>query len=222
MASGFITFRGVNAGPCRGFYRTQALANAAATDNSGIVAHVGAVELGDLSPNVAYFNGISLEEERPLSSLSVRTRLRHAYREHHSHLTELAHAVIEEGIAHAITEQHIIHNMIAFAHHGAYTVAHDDDLTDDQKIAWAQVQILGPADITGTSLAVRAFHWYEAVRAIASPVAPTSACAWVEPSTGARINVAEINSKITEIFGDDPIVVTESDLAQGGWIDSLT
>ena len=223
----YITFAGTNSGPCRGFYRKQSLADAAATDNAEIVAHVGALEVGSQVPSEAYFNGTAVVsddayETITLEDLSSLQKKKNAFRAHHTYLTNQSHAIIEEGLAHAIAEQHIIHNMIAFAHHGAYTVAHDADLSDDQKIAWAVNQQLGPSDIAGASLEVRAFHWYEAVRALSSPTAPTSACTWVNPSTGARLPVSSIYGQITTIFGDDPIVVTESDLAQGGWIEGLT
>ena len=63
----FITFKGINAGVCDGFYPTQALANAAATDNDDIVAHVGSVEVGNLQPNKAYWDGTDLMPETPES-----------------------------------------------------------------------------------------------------------------------------------------------------------
>ena len=227
MPEMFITFEGVNAGPCTGFYVKQAQANAAATGNADVVAHVGALEVGTLVPSEAYFNGTAVvsDDAYEVIVLADRTdlqKLKEALRAHHAFLSNVAHAIIEEGISHDIAEEHIIHNQIAFAHHGAYTVAHDDDLTHTQKITWAQNQILLPSDVTGSSLAEKAFHWFEAVRAASGIVAPMSACAWVNPSTGARIAVGSIQSSIVPFFGVDPVIVEQSDLAQGGWIESLT
>ena len=65
MATGFITFTGINQGPVAAFYRTQAEANAAALGNADMVAHVGALELGGLEPRHAYFDGTKLLDEHP-------------------------------------------------------------------------------------------------------------------------------------------------------------
>ena len=74
MALGYVVFEGVNEGPVRGLYRTQALANAVAT-GSPYTAHIGAVEMGNFTPRDAYFNGaglVNLPEPPPMPAGPTR------------------------------------------------------------------------------------------------------------------------------------------------------
>ena len=55
----------------------------------------------------------------------------------HVYLNTLAVDLAAEGVAHPVAEVHAAHNFPAFGHHGSYLVAHDDDLTHAEKVAWA-------------------------------------------------------------------------------------
>ena len=173
---GYITFKGINEGLTDGFYLTQAGANAAAADNADIVAHVGLLDLGGFAPNTSYFDGDKLLEEIPETKLPTLDRKKSALRRLHDHLKQLAVALAEEGLVHAIAESHAAHNYPAFAHHGSYLIAHDDDYTDDQVIAWAEKMLDGPSN------AATVHDWYVVIGAEDSPSGPDGPCAWVDPS----------------------------------------
>ena len=217
MAMAYITFRGTNDGRVKAFHPTQALANAAATDNTNVVAHVGALDVGDLQPRHSYFTGTAVILDSDADALdallSDTEKLRLAFREHHDWLRAQSEAGHAEGQVHDITERHAFHNFMAFAHHAAYTVANDGDLTTAEKIRWAENQMLGPTD------AETIFNWYVAIRTLTPVAGPTSACTWVVPGTGVRGPVAQIISDTSlTYFAMGGVVVNESTLADGGWI----
>ena len=214
MATGYVTFRGISAGRVMGFYRTQALANAAATDNTNVVAHVGAVELGELSPGGAYFDGTDVLEEIPLTALSDLARKKHALRTAHAYLRQLAVELAEEGVAHNIVEVHAAHNFPAFSHHGLYLVAHDDDYTDAQVIAFAEKVPEGPSD------AATPYEWYTRIGDLHPVEGPSGPCVWVNPSDASRLSVLVTKDNAVDIFGDD--TVTDTQLADGAWIEGLS
>ena len=217
----YITIRGINTGFVPGFYPTQELANAAATDNTNVVAHVGQVDIEGKRIGKAYWDGSELLAGIPsataFDALSATKRLRQRFREHHSWLLQQAEAGEVEGRAHDIEEVHALHNFWSFAHHASYEVAHDDDLTVAQKVRWAENQMLGPSN-AGTI-----FAWYTAIRALTPVTGPVSACLWVVPGTGARVAVNLIVSTSHTYFAvEGGVVVSEATLADGGWIEELT
>ena len=211
---GYITFKGVNEGVVDAFYRTQALANAAATGNADIVAHVGLLDLGGFRPNTSYFDGDKLLEEIPETNLPTLDRKKSALRRLHDHLKQLAVALAEEGLVHDIAEADAAHNYPAFAHHGSYLIAHDDDYTDDQVIAWAEKMLDGPSD------AATVHDWYVAIAAIESVGGPDGPCAWVNPGNANQLTVSSTKTMRTETVGEG--TVSDSTLANGGWIEELT
>ena len=90
----YITFKGINAGPVDGFYQTQAAANAAAADNADIVAHVGVLDVGDLTPNEAYFDGTDVlpdnaEEDAYFAGLTEEQKLKNGATALHDALVNL-------------------------------------------------------------------------------------------------------------------------------------
>ena len=220
MAMAYITFAGTNAGLVKAFFPTQALANAAATDDAEVAAHVGILDVGELQPRHAYFTGTAVISDSDADALdailSDTEKLQLAFRTHHDWLRTQSEAGHVEGQVHDIAERHAFHNFMAFAHHAAYTVANDGDLTMAQKITWAENQTLGPTD------AETAFNWYVAIRALPTVAGPTSACLWVIPSSGARRSVSQIANAGISYFESGGTIVDESTLADGGWIESLT
>ena len=62
--TGFVVYKGTTEGIVDAFYRTQALADAGATQ-SDLIAVQGEQELKGLFPNVAYWNGAKLVEDLP-------------------------------------------------------------------------------------------------------------------------------------------------------------
>ena len=215
---GYITFKGVNEGVVDAFYLTQALANAAAADNADIVAHVGLLDLGGFEPNTAYFDGAQLLEEIPEAKLPSLDRKKLVLRRLHFYLRQLAEELAAEGVAHAVTETHAAHNFAAFGHHGSYLVAHDEDLTDDQIIAWAEKMLDGPTDAPSKD-SDHAFQWYQRISAGAL-TGPTGPCTWVAPDTGTPETVGNIGSTSNNAFGVK--TVTDTQLSDGKWIEELT
>lgn len=62
---GFVVFEGTTTGVVDSFYRTQALADAAAASEPGLTAVLGAQDLKGYSPSGAYWNGTELLDEEP-------------------------------------------------------------------------------------------------------------------------------------------------------------
>ena len=213
MGMAYITFKGVNKGPIVSFFPTQALASTAASESSD-VAHIGELDVGDLNPNGAYFDGTEVLEEIPITALSDLARKKHALRVAHGYLKQLADELTVEGSAHAITEVHAAHNFPAFCHHGLYLVAHDDDYTDAQVIAFAEKIPDGPSD------ASTPFEWYKEVSALNPLEGPDGPCAWVGPSDASQKTVSETKTGRETIVGTG--TVTDTQLSDGAWIEDLT
>ena len=211
---GFITFKGINEGLTDAFYLTQAAANAAAVDNADIVAHVGELELEGFSPNVAYFDGDKLLAEIPETKLPTLDRKKLKARQLHDYLHNKSAEVEEEAVVHDFHEHQIIHNIIAFAHHGNYLTCHDSELTDDQIIEWLDASLLGPTD------AKTATEWFTAVQALSDPVAPSGAQSWVQEADGVRVTVAGIAQVSSTNYLLNTLYLILH-LASGAWIEEI-
>ena len=219
MTQAYITFKGVSEGPEVTYYPKQALANAAALDNVEIVAHVGILDVGDLRSEHAYFDGtnVVLDTAYEQVLLDARTDLqkkKDALWAAHIYLKQLAIDLTEEGVAHPITEVHAAHNFPAFCHHGLYLVAHDDDYTDAQVIAFAEAIPNGPSN------ASTPFEWYVAVAALDDITGPDGPCSWVDPDDASIQTVLNTKSMRTTIVGVG--TVTDTQLSDGAWIEGLT
>ena len=159
MAEAYFTFKGINAGLVDAFYPTQALANAAATDNADIVAHVGVVDVGDLQPNKAYWDGTNILSEIPptvvFALLPAVDKLKSAARTLHDAYCTLAMRLENPLLAGYFKREHVdwAHDFLAYAHRGTYAVMKADstNITVAQKLAWAQAQGAGPTDVPPTN-----------------------------------------------------------------------
>ena len=237
MAMAYITFRGVNSGPCVGFYRKQALADAAATDNSGVVAHTGVLDVGTLEPRESYFNGTAVvsEEAHEAVLLAARTdtqKLQDAARALHDLYNSVIQAAEDHGLADYFPRDHVnwFHDFEIFAHRGTRGVFLSDNLTVNQKLAWAAANGLGPTDIYPAGVAVPTFSQ------IAATVfglfegwpnannVPTEAICFADPTDASRWALADCKSMTAGlaagVLADETTDV--ADYIDGVWIANIT
>ena len=179
MAMAYITFKGINSGPCDAFYPTQALANAAATDNADIVAHVGAVEVGDLRPNRSYWDGTDVLPETPESvifdALPEVEKLKTSFQAFHDALVRGSTFLETPDIKlyYPDGDRQIAHDMLALCHRACRGVALSTHWTSQQKFAWLVAMAQGPMDVPFTTpLAAAAAAFFEVVEEARSGQSP--------------------------------------------------
>ena len=193
MAEGYITFEGVNAGPIHGMYRTQALANAAATDNADLVAHVGAVELGQWAPRDAYFNGTAVVGpwEPPPTLADVAQASIDALFQNASDVRDTPYLTSEARA--------LAHNWRAFGMRGMAQVVLSSHWTVDQRIAVASGMRILPEAAKSTD-------------------PPTSAVVWINPDDGSTWTLAEAVAKTGEVVAPHwAELLNTGELRSGAW-----
>lgn len=195
-------------------YLNQADADAAAAD-AALTAVQGIVTVpsGAVPRQWVYVGGLLTPTEPEL--LAGLDLLKYRMQQLHSYLLALAAELTAEGVAHPVHEVHAAHNFPAWAHHGAYRVAHHAAMTNAQKITWAEEMAKGPTN------AATAHEWYVAVAALNPVVGPSGPCSWIDES-GARVEVSSIDDVTPLVLGANPMPVTETQLANGNWIEGLT
>ena len=161
---------GGTSGPCHSFHQKQAQANTAATDNADLIAHVGAVEVGSLVPADAYFDGTSVipDDAGETAYADARTdtqKLKDAARALHDLYNAVIQAAENHGLADYFPRDHVnwFHDFEIYAHRGSRGVFLSDNLTVDQKLAWAAANTLGPTDIYPAGVALPTFSQIAAV-----------------------------------------------------------
>ena len=231
----YFTFTGTNNGPCRGFYRKQALADAAATDNADVTAHTGALEVGDFTPSNAYFDGTSIVGEDAYETaqylaLPEADKLKFGFRALHDAMVGAAVFIEQPAIkAYYPAEDHaVLHTMISLVHRTARGVGLSTTYTNANKFAWLQRMNLGPSDVPFASGPYEAaktfFEIVEAARETDSPiVAPTTYFMWasVEEDT----NWALADCAANAVLASNNFAAASADFSvflDGGWIDSIT
>ena len=228
---------GGTSGPCHSFHQKQAQANTAATDNADLIAHVGAVEVGSLVPADAYFDGTSVipDDAGETAYADARTdtqKLQDAAQGLHDLYRAAIQAAEDHQISGYFDAEHIawFHNFEAMAHRGTRGVILSDNLTVQQKLAWAVANALGPTDIYPAGVA------NPTVKQIAAMVfgifdgwtnandVPTSAICFANPTDATRWPLANCKSGTAGlaagVLADETTDV--SDYIDGAWIKTIT
>ena len=228
---------GGTSGPCHSFHQKQAQANTAATDNADLIAHVGAVEVGSLVPADAYFDGTSVipDDAGETAYAAARTdtqKLKDAARALHDLYNAVIQAAENHGLADYFPRDHVnwFHDFEIYAHRGSRGVFLSDNLTVDQKLAWAAANTLGPTDIYPAGVAVPTFSQ------IAATVfglfegwsnnsnVPTSAVCFAKPENAERWALAACKGNTENlaagILADETTDV--ADYIDGAWIANIT
>lgn len=151
-----------------------------------------------------FWTGSAVEQVAEMTDLE---RLKSAFRSLHVQLHGWADgldALSRGQLAEVVSAGH---DWLYWAHGAAYLIGRDSTTyTIAQRIAWAGSMATGAADITSPA----AFYASAAGR-----VAPTGPKTWVNPETGAKVN---LDSAI-DVSGTVP---TSADLSGGAWIEALT
>ena len=228
---------GGTSGPCHSFHQKQAQANTAATDNADLIAHVGAVEVGSLVPADAYFDGTSVipDDAGETAYADARTdtqKLKDAARALHDLYNAVIQAAENHGLADYFPRDHVnwFHDFEIYAHRGSRGVFLSDNLTVDQKLAWAAANTLGPTDIYPAGVAVPTFSQIAAVVFglfegwSSNSAVPTAAICFAKPETAERWALADCKQNTLEL--DDGILAAETtdvaDYIDGAWIANIT
>ena len=222
----YITFKGVNAGITDGFYPTQALANAAASDNADIVAHVGEIDISGFQPNKAYFDGTSLLPDIPLpiylDSLPELDKFKATCWATHGQLMAWAKALDAEGVAHPASETALGHSYLAFAHQWMFLVmnnhrkAGNADWTIAQRETAAQLLAQGALDVVSPFTFFMALH-LDSGAFIGTPTGPVG---WVNVGSGARVDLSGAIATTNDLALDGDQLPSSS-IADGSWIDDI-
>ena len=187
------------------------LAAARAATDAALTVHGSVVSVADRVQKGWWFDGTdAFVADRPFNELQQRKA---AFTHLHVFLNTLAVDLATEGVAHPVAEVHAAHNFPAFAHHGSYRVAHDEDLTHVEKVGWAEGMLLSPSN------APTIFAWYQQISVLSPVVGPNGPCGWCIPSTGAQLTVLETVTQGGDLFGKIP--VSDTQLSDGSWIEEL-
>ena len=232
MGMAYITFKGINAGLCDAFYRTQALANAAALNDFDIVAHVGLLDVGDFQPNEAYFDGdkvvsIDAYQQVAYDALSEVNKLKASFYAFHDALIVASEFLELPSIKRYYpAEDHVVaHTMLALAHRAARGVGLSSHWTSTQKFAWLLAMAQGPTDVPFADgrekAAEQFFEIVEEARLTDSPItAPTQYFMWVNPNGALRVSLSEAGDLSTSNFAAAATDFTV--FRNGGWIRDIT
>ena len=234
MVEMYFTFAGTNSGPCRGFYRKQSLANAAATDNADLVAHIGALEVGEFVPADAYFDGTAIVGEDAYelvlyNALPEVDKLKIGFRALHDGLVGAVVFIEQPQIkAYYPAEDHaVLHTMIALTHRTARGVGLSTTYTNAQKFGWLLRMDAGPTDVPFSSGPYEAaktfFEIVEAARETDSPItAPTTYFMWASVVADLNWALADCAGNADEAASGFAAASTDfSVFLDGGWIDSI-
>lgn len=141
--------------------------------------------------------------------------LKIAARSMHAQLLTWTALLTIEGVAWPVNVTNKGHDWLAYGHDGAYQILHNAAYTNAQKIAFCEQMKFGASDVTDPH------SFYQEGRLLP---APTRACVWVDPRSGARMELAECIGKSYGTAGelDIPALGAEVRLANGAWIEDLT
>ena len=229
MAMAYITFDGVNAGPVKGYFPTQALANAAATGEADAVAHVGVLDVGEIPLSHAWFTGTSvvLDGDGALAAfnaLSDTDKLKTVSRRLHDAYCRLTDILEDHDLADYFAREHVnwAHDFLAYAHRGTRAVMMSATYTTAQKLAWAQANGLGPTDVPPTNRPA----FFEVVEDWTAENAagnvPTGAVVFADPADATRW---ALSGAVSGTAGLEGLAAETDDVSQyigGAWIADIT
>ena len=194
----------------------QSTANTTADADSALSAS----EEVDVPENIRpgdYFNSGDGTFANEDVDTSDEATLKAAARGCHAQLLVWARALAEEGVGHPSTDVALGHDFLFRGHQALYIIMNRDTYTVSQKATYCQMVARGALDITSP------FTFFQKVHTLTTPNIPI---AWVNPSTGARVNLSE--SVTLSGPGTGNLNLLESDipdtihLTGGEWIDDLT
>ena len=228
MANVYLTFKSKGTGTTGivdAFYRTQALADAGATD-ADITAVQGIHTVSDdFRPDKAYWDGTSVLPETPESvvfdALAALDKLKSRCRETWEILLFQASETAKEGVVHSSVEIGLAHSYYGYAFQWLYLVANNvrvtgqTDWTLQQREKAVELIASGPTDGATPHL------FYRAIAGSGTQVsAPTGPTGWVDVNMGTAV---ALNTAITTTNSMmlDVNKLPSTSIADGSWIDSI-
>lgn len=140
-------------------------------------------------------------------SVTQETGLRRAFRNAHDQFLAWGAGLNELAPFYPQSIVNAGHDWLYWGGHVAsYMVAHDSNLSFEQKANWAEEVVAGADGVTNPA------EFYADTSAHTAPTAPIT---WYDPVNNARKSL----SAVVSLAGSTPSI---SDLQNGGWVDSLT
>lgn len=131
-------------------------------------------------------------------------------------------ALAAEGVYHSIEHVGIGHDFLFYARQALYLVMNDATYTHAQKVTFCAELSKGASDVTSP------FTFFQKVDSIADAAVPKEVCSWVNPSTGARVMLANARNNSTQRAANPYFPTTrrpnfsDVQLSSPVWIDSIT
>ena len=173
-------------------------------------------------------NGVQIA--RPLTQADINLEaIKVAFRALHTQLHVWADGLDSLARGQEVRLVQAGHNWLYYAHYGAYLVGSNllrggafNNLSDAQRIAWANRMAQGAADVTSP------FEFYQREGAITDTShvyynGPTAPASWVNPSTGVALNLADSLGGLSSprFWPMQTVDIMNVNLANGGWIESI-
>ena len=174
-------------------------------------------------PGQFYHIGGVISWDPPLTDLEI---LKQRARQVHAHLRHLSHELTSESDAHPTLEVTKVHDYIARVHPSLFELIKEDVLirTHAQLTTFCDALLLGPQDGSGNALSIPALF---AAIASAPAVGVDQGVVYASPTTDAHLSIVDSLATLTRAtYGlgsaTSPMVVTEQELSNGNWINTIT
>ena len=145
----------------------------------------------------------------------------------HEYLNQLWAKLHQQGAAHTWAEVVKVHDYIAAVHHATYQTIKVNPLANTalSRSEWCVAMLAGPFAVGGLVQLSIPLAFQEIASNAA--VGTVQAVAWVTPVDNAHYSIADSLNTLNRLaggLGSDmaPLVITESELASGAWIETVT
>ena len=221
MTQVFATFKGTTVGLIDAWYRTQALADAGATD-ADITAIQGEHTIDDtFKANKAYWDSTNILPEIPervvFGAFSDVKKLKTTALTTYNALNTWYEALGKEGVVHSSAERNRALDYISYAFQWMYLVATNTRTTGQTDWTFAEREKAMEVLAEGPSNATTALAFYTNLPA----TAPTSPAGWVNVGTGTTVVIADTVATTTSMNLDSTKLPSFS-LTDPSWIEGLT
>ena len=208
-----------------GVFGTAADAAAWVAAGTGLTATAGLTSASALAaqPGQFYLTNRKITSDKPLSDVE---ELQQRVWQVHAHLINLWGLLQIEAAAHPWSEMIKVHDYFARIHPSLYHLLKTNVpmRTLAQRLVYATAMLAGPQH-SGSAIIPPVLF---ATVAAATPVGVAQGVTYVNPVTDAQLSIAASLSPFDRenAWGlgstTNPLVVTEQQLASGGWINSIT
>ena len=207
-----------------GVYPDAAQAAAVVSAGTGLTATAGLTTAAALAaqPSQFYLLDGTVTYDKPQTDLEI---LKSRVWQVHAHLLDLWGQLQIEAAAHPWGEMVKVHDYFARIHPSLYHLLKTNvpQRTLAQRLVYATAMLAGPQHAGSAMIAPVLF----AAVAAATPVGAAQGVIYVNPLTDAHVSIADSLIYITRMgwgLGDtsSPLVVTEQQLASGGWINTIS